>query len=217
MEVKTRIENTPARRFTLAHELGHAVLDREMGGHSNELPVEEQEEYAEAFAAELLLPDSLAQSLRASFVQAPDVRVALDLAKSVRVPPKVLLVRASRENWLEGLDVVWLEIRTAPNKVTGRDSRPRIFYCVRDRDRWYVPTNRSIRGVFGRDDWLLGARRQLAIKAPMEIDRLHGSPVKFIRESVPAAAVAFRMRRPGPAFGPEVLARVELHPEGRDG
>jgi uncharacterized protein DUF955 len=217
VRMKTGRENTPARRFTLAHELGHAILDREMKGRSTELPVEEQEQFANRFAAELLLPDDLARSLRERFVGLEDVFGALELAHSVRVPPKLLLVRASRENWLEGMDVLWLDIRTTPNRYTGRDSRPRILDTVRDRARWFLPPNRSVRGVFGDDDWLARASRQLSTSGRIEISRLYGSPAKFVSKSVPAETLAFRMSRPGHSHGPEVLARVDLSPEDEDG
>lgn len=217
VQMKTSRANTPARRFTLAHELGHAILDRELEGRSTELPVGEQEQFANSFASELLLPDNLARSLRQPFVQVEDVFGALELAKSVRIPPKLLLVRASRENWLEGLDVLWLDIRTLPNRYTKRDPRPRIVDTVRDRTRWFLPSNRSVRGVFGDDEWLARASRQLSTSGRVDISRLRGHPVKFVPKSVPAEARAFRMRPPGGGFGPEVLARVQLSPEDEDG
>lgn len=217
VRLRTGRQNTPARRLTIAHELGHAVLDREMKGRSTELPIEEQERFANWFAAELLLPDDLAEPLRERFVKARGVLGALEIARSVSVPPRVVLVRASRENWLEGLDILWLDIRTMPNRYTGRDSRPRIFDVVRDRNRWYVPPNRSVRGVFGEDQWLARVSRQLSVSGRIEISRLRGTPAKFITTSVPAETLAFRMRRPGPDYGPEVLARVELSSEDEDG
>jgi hypothetical protein len=217
VRMKTGRANTPARRFTLAHELGHAVLDREMKGRSTELPVEQQEQFANRFAAELLLPDDLARSLRERFVRAADVFGALELAHTVRVPPKLILIRASRENWLQGLDVLWLDIRTVPNRYTGRDRRPRIVDVVRDRNRWFIPSNRSIRGVFGDDGWVSRGSRQLSTRGKVDISRLHGSPTKFVSESVPAATVAFRMRRPGQGHGPEVLARLELETGDKNG
>jgi IrrE N-terminal-like domain len=206
---------TSARRFAIAHELGHAVLDREFDGRSTELPVGDQERFATAFAAELLLPQSLARSLRSRFREAPDVLSVLHLAQSVGAPPRVLLVRASRENWLVGLDVVWLDIRTLPNPATGRDMRPRLRDYVRDRTRWWLPPNRSVRGLFGDDGWLVRADREMAMSGSIDISRRRGSPAKWVHEWVPAEVAAFRMRTPGPGHGAEVLARVQLKP--RDG
>ncbi len=77
---------TPAdrRRFTLAHELGHAVMHR--------LPTADQESEADRFASELLMP---ANSIR------PDL-AGLDLPKLVRLKPKwgvsmAALVRKGRD------------------------------------------------------------------------------------------------------------------------
>ncbi len=217
VRVNTGRQNIPAQRFTLAHELGHAILDRELKGHGTELPIEKQEQFANSFAAELLLPDDLARPLRGPFVRIEDVPGVLELARSVQVPPKLLLVRASRENWLEGRNVLWLEIRTLPNQYTGRDPRPRIVDTIRDRTRWFLPSNRSVRGVFGGDEWLARASRHLSTNGRIAVSRLLGSPVKFVSESVPAEARAFRMRPPGSGHGPEVLAWVKLSPEDEDG
>jgi Zn-dependent peptidase ImmA (M78 family)/transcriptional regulator with XRE-family HTH domain len=77
---------TPAdrRRFTLAHELGHAVMHR--------LPTAAQESEADRFASELLMP---ANSIRAELA-------GLDLPKLVRLKPKwgvsmAALVRKGRD------------------------------------------------------------------------------------------------------------------------
>lgn len=78
--------NTPAdrRRFTLAHEFGHAVM--------HELPTEDQESEADRFASELLMPSN---SIRSELA-------GLDLAKLVTLKPRwgvsmAALIRKGRD------------------------------------------------------------------------------------------------------------------------
>jgi hypothetical protein len=213
VHLKTDIDNTPRRRFVLAHEIGHAVLHRQLDGRSMELPISEQEQFANAFAAELLLPSSMAGRLREPFQQLTDVLELLRLAGSVRVPARVLLIRAKRENWLEGVDVLWVDIRTVPNRFTGRERRLRVFDSVCDKSRWFLPSNKSVKGTFGDDTWLVGMGPKARAGGRIKISRRSGSPPKFVNTSVPAETVAFRLRSPKSDFGPEVLARVCLGPE----
>lgn len=214
VHLKTDIDNTPRRRFVLAHEIGHAILHRELDGRSMELPVPDQEQFANAFAAELLLPASVAGGLREPFQELTDVFGLLRLAGSVGIPPRVLLIRAKRENWLEGLDVLWVDIRTIPNKYTGRERRPRVYDSVCDKSRWFLPSNKSVSGTFGDDTWLVGLGPEAGVSGRIRIARRRGSPPKFVDQSMPAEIVAFRLRTPKSEFGPEVLARVSLASEG---
>lgn len=70
------------RRFTLAHELGHAVM--------HPRPVEEQEQEADRFASELLMP---ASDIRGDLVKLTLARLA-DLKAAWRVSMAALLRRA---------------------------------------------------------------------------------------------------------------------------
>lgn len=204
-----------ARRYALAHELGHAVLDRELEGRSNELPVEEQERFADAFAAELLLPRSVARRLRSGFRELGEAVEVVQLAQSIAAPPRVLMLRAKQENWLAGLDVLWLDIRTIANRSTGRDQRPRLYDCICDRGRWFLPKNRSVRGLFGNDRWLATDAREMTVRSRIDVSRPRGRPARLVHEDVSAEVSAFRMRPAGDGFGPEVIAQVHLRPEDR--
>jgi hypothetical protein len=203
-----------ARRFALAHELGHAILDRYPEKQTADLPVNEQERFASAFAAELLLA-GLEESARERFRETQDALDLLDLANSVGVPPRILLLRAARDNWLAGLDVLWLDIQTIPNLETGRDRRPRIFRTVCDRDRWFLPRNRSVHGALGGDAWLSSTRRVISASLNLDISRRCGAPPKFVHKVVPVQVDAFRMRLAPEGPGPEVLAHVRLLVESR--
>ncbi len=201
-----------ARRYALAHELGHAVLDRRFDGRSTELPTDQQERFAKAFAGELLLSGTGGE-LREGFRAAQDAPALLRLARSVGAPPGVVLIRADRENWLADSDVLWLDIRTIANLKSGRDRRPRIYHCVRDRKRWFLPRNRSIRGILGDDSWLASTQATLAVTGELDISRSRGRPSKLVHESVPAELTALRLRSATKGFGPEVLAHVRLRTE----
>lgn len=208
IEVRSGLDKL-ARRFAIAHELGHAVLQRRFSGRGTELPIGEQERFANAFAADLLLL-GLGDDLDQRFRGAANPLDLLELAKSVGAPVRVLLIRAHRENWLARFDVLWLDIRTIANMKTGRNPRPRIYHCVRDRRSWFLPENRSVAGAFGDDIWLWGRDRAFTASRRLDISRSRGTPSKLVHERVPVEIEAFRMRQPSAGFGPEVLAHVSL-------
>lgn len=72
------------RRYTLAHELAHLLL--------HPTSVEDQEDEAEAFSAEFLMPEDVARSLLSNF----DVRRALDLKASHQLSVQFYIMRASQ-------------------------------------------------------------------------------------------------------------------------
>lgn len=199
------------RRFALAHELGHAILNRGQEGGAADLPLDYQESFAESFASELLLA-GVDAATRAEFRSATQPAQLLALARSIGAPPRVVLIGASRNRWLAGTDMIWLDIATRVNEHTRLERRPRVDNAVLDRSRWFLPRNRSIRGLFGDDRWLASGFKQCSTRCPMEISRRSGEPVRYIRTSVDVEVNAFRLRPPDGGTGVEILAVVEIGP-----
>lgn len=199
-----------ARRFALAHEIGHVVLHR--GPNQVELSPAEHERFANAFATELLIPRAFRAEIASDFRRSAHPTELLRLTDALGVSPRTMLRFARAHNWLEGLDHLWLDVRSLPNHYTKRDRRPRIFDAILDRDRWFVPRNRSVAGVLGSDDWLDATGRGVtATAARMDIaERNHGGRVRFVRRSIPADVAAVRLRRATSGIGMEILASVSL-------
>jgi hypothetical protein len=213
IEVRSDLRST-VRRFAIAHELGHAVLDRHSAGRSTDLQVEDQERFANEFATELLIPRVHRTRIARDFRAASHPREVLDLAGSVGVPPRILMRFARERNWLLGIDRVWLDVRLLPNRFTRMDPRLRVFDAVLDRARWYVPGNRSIRGMLGTDAWLTDSTvRTCTTHAHMDISRYtpRAAP-RYVRCSVPARIAALRLGTGAPSRGMQFLATAELQP-----
>ena len=95
IRVSARIINEGARRFSIAHELGHLVLDHEQSlaslcGVSLPGAGADLEAEANAFAAELLMPEALLR--RRCEVSPVDLEIAHGIARDFRVS----LVAAAR-------------------------------------------------------------------------------------------------------------------------
>jgi hypothetical protein len=204
-----------ARRFALAHEIGHVVLYREFERLAERLSLREHEQFANAFAVELLVPRGARTELAARFRSAEQPVELLRLADALGVSPRTLLRFANRDRWMQGLDVIWFDIRCMPNRYTGRDRRLRVFDSVLDRQRWFVPGNRSVVGAFGGDGWLLEMTRRTR-HAELELDisrRSLADGPRYIREPVTASVSALRLRHAVGDRGMEVLAFAKLAPD----
>jgi hypothetical protein len=201
-----------ARRFALAHEIGHVILYREFGGWAPRLSAGEQEVFANAFAVELLVPRAARADLAERFRTAGGPIEFLRLADALGLSPRTLMRFAARHGWMRGLDRVWLDIRCVPNRYTGRDRRLRVFDAVLDRERWFLPANRSVDGALGGDAWLLElTRRTRSAKVEVAISRrrLVSGP-RYTREHVPASVHALRLHHGGTGRGMEILALAVL-------
>jgi IrrE N-terminal-like domain len=206
--VRADVEGT-ARRFAIAHEIGHAVLHRRCEART--LSARLQEEFAHAFAHELLIPRVHRQEIRSQFRAASNPAALLALAGSLGVSARTLLLRADAENWLTGIDRAWLDVRFTVNRHTGRDRRARVHRVVVDRHRWLIPSNRSIAGLLGDDGWLSQSGRHLGIEGRMDVSRwVHGERPRFVHHGVPVRVDAFRMSRPSARPGMEILACTAL-------
>jgi hypothetical protein len=206
---------TTNRRFFLAHELGHAIFRREVEEHEA-WAIAEEESYATAFASELLLGGVAGEATKRGMREAADPAGFLGLAKRIGVPPGVLLGRAVDERWSVDQDVIWFDIRTIAHQVTKRDRRLRIYRHLRDRGSWYMPRNRSVRGLFGSDEWLHTSIKMTAFRGAIDLSRPVGRPTRLVHEAVPVEVQAIRLRpaaKSGVGVGLEVLARATLRPE----
>ena len=200
------------RRFAIAHEIGHVVLYRRLGARANELPTTQQERFANSFAAELLVPRAHRTQIMEDFRAAADPVALLRIASSLAVSPRTLLRFAATHDWLRALDRVWLDVRSLPNRHTNRDQRLRVFDAVLDRERWFVPGNRSVAGILGSDEWLAHAGgRTRRFQAHMDISRRTTEPPsRFVHHSVPVQLSALRLRQTSASHGMQFLACADL-------
>lgn len=200
------------RRFAIAHEVGHIYFHRHLHHAAGWLTLEGQERFANAFAAEILIPRAHRQRVFEQFRAADDPVAMLRLAGSLGVSPRALMRFAAANGWLSGMDRVWLDVRALPNRYTNRDRRLRIYDAVLDRQRWFLPTNRSLRGVLGVDRWLVRASYVPArTRATVEIARRIPAPARrFESCSVPAEVAGVRLRRSQAVHGMEFLATANL-------
>jgi Zn-dependent peptidase ImmA (M78 family) len=91
------------QRFTVAHELGHAVLDRNDGMHidrafrlrnaTSSLAIDPEEVAANAFAAELLMPEEEVRAAVGEGLDITDDRVVRDLARQFGVSQQAFIYR----------------------------------------------------------------------------------------------------------------------------
>lgn len=207
VEVRAGLRDA-TRRFALAHELGHVVLHREHTALARSFGEHDAEHFANAFAAELLVPPPLRCKLRSRFRSATDPVELLRLGDFAGVPPRTLLRFARSEQWLRGTDVVWLDVRRLLNRFTGRDRCLRIYDAVFDRSSWFLPTNRSIAGVFGSDRRLSELRSGvIEMEARIELNRRSNGPgPRFRRTSHIVLLKALRLHRARDGHGLEIVA-----------
>jgi hypothetical protein len=202
-------------RFAIAHELGHAVFHRELSRHAD-TAIPEQEDFANSFASELLLVGVTGEKTKSALLAAGDPSALLALARTIGVPPVVLMKRAVADRWPVGPDVIWFDIRTVVNQHTNRERRLRVYRHLRDRSRWYLPRNRSVQGLFGSDEWLHSGLATTYFSGTIDLSRPTGRPTRLVHESIPVEVEALRLRPPaenGPGHGLEVLAHATLCPE----
>lgn len=198
-----------ARRFAVAHELAHILLYRREVHPSAPLAIVQEELFANTFAAELLVPLHRRGEARETFRRAGAPGELAALAGALGASLRILLRLADRDQWMDSLDRAWLDVRVRPNRFTGHDTRPRIFDLVLDRSRWFLPTNRSVRGVLGSDQWLSTGGRRARMDGRMDISRwVGGEPPRSVHEHVPVSVESLRLQRPGAHAGVEILARV---------
>jgi len=200
------------RRFALAHELGHVIMHRYHQPLAGALSVAGHERFANVFAAELLVSRSHREELIGRFRGTLDPVGLLQLADSLGISPQTLLRFARRENWLEGLDHGWVDIRVLANRYTGADCRPRVYDATFDRSRWFLPRNRSVTGAFGTDSWLANADLEVTeSEQTVKISRCREHVVpRFVQALVRARLLAVRLYRTSAPYGMEYLASAEL-------
>ncbi len=197
-----------AQRFAIAHEIGHILLHRHHPELAARLPLESEELFAHTFAAELLVPRRARHELANRVRRMEQPSELLRLADALGVSPSVVLRFAREEAWLAETDRVWLDIRHIPNRYTHRERRLRIHDAVFDRRRWYVPTNRSVAGVFGSDIWLAAlGRKARTMTCSMAISRRNSvARPRYVSCQTPVTVTAVGLQRLGPDRGMELLA-----------
>lgn len=91
--INDKINNRPRRRFTMAHELGHGILDHDIGrvhyrNNENDSQTDMQELQANIFARDLLMP--------ATVLAALDIHTPEEIMKLCDVSRRSAEIRAER-------------------------------------------------------------------------------------------------------------------------
>jgi Zn-dependent peptidase ImmA (M78 family) len=110
-------EHAPAerQRFTIAHEIGHAVM------HDDDGVDGDQERQADAFAGELLLP---AACLREEWPAVPDVENLLPLKRRWGISLSALIRRANETGLLTDRDYRGWNIQLSSTGMNRREPDP---------------------------------------------------------------------------------------------
>jgi IrrE N-terminal-like domain len=216
-----RIEPTlreTTRRFAIAHEIGHALLQRRSEAWARELLPSWQEAFANVFASELLISPVFREETEKLFREVSQPAALLRLADSIGLSGTALLRFATtRRNWLHGLDRLWVDVRYMPNRHTNRQPRMRVFRAYIDSERWYVAANQSVVRLFGTDDWLVrggNPLRQLTVTMTLQRRGPHEG-ARYVRTSVTADVSALRMKRSRAARATEALVAADFVPADR--
>ena len=145
----------PAFRFVVAHEIGHAVLLRKHPLLADRWELTQREVFANTFACQLLVPPQSRSEFAQRFRDMGHARNLLGLASDFGLSPYSMLAFADTERvCFSGSESIWLRVKNRPNRFTGVDARLRVATAHYDRERYYVPTNQSVRSLCGEDDWL---------------------------------------------------------------
>jgi hypothetical protein len=202
------------RRFAIAHEIGHVVLRQQFAEVAARLPLAWQEVFANRFAAEVLVSFAFRDEIRKEFWGADQPTALVKLAHSLGVSPRTLLRFAiSERGWFDDLDRVWLDIRHLPNRYTSRDPRLRVHSVFLDRGRWFLPPNRSVKGLLGNDQWLTHARAKAFVEQgwiTISKRRLEPGRPRFVEKSLPARLSALKLRPGRGSVGAELLVSADL-------
>jgi Zn-dependent peptidase ImmA (M78 family) len=146
-------------RFVVAHEIGHAVLLQARPNAAEEWAVWRREQFANVFATEILTPPMVRLKYTELFRALPSAIDLVHMASHLGLSPHAFLTVASKERaWLEGLEKIWLRVKYSINTVTRREPRFRVASAHYDREKFFVPINRSIRTFAGDDQWLTALR-----------------------------------------------------------
>jgi len=142
-------------RFAVAHEIGHWYLLKAEPVLARTWERSKREQYANAFARQLLIPLDRRKKIFETFCGSSDVDRLLAVSQMLGIHPKTFLAFAQDEpHWMDGSKNIWLQVKNSSNKFTELEPRPRVIAAFYDRGRFFLPTNQSICSVFGTDRFL---------------------------------------------------------------
>jgi len=210
-----------AVRFALAHEIGHVVLLKNHPQKAQQWDVPAREEFANAFAAELLTPSQLRGQLTASFRDLSDPIAFLRLASRLGLSPAALFAIAGRESgWVRGINRIWLRVKYANNAFTGSEPKLRIITAIYDRTRFFIPTNQSLTRFTGDEKWLVSSPYGSVVRytgaVSLSLKRTQECEPKFLRRKVPADLSAVRLRPSARDPGAYLVILAQLNSPSAD-
>lgn len=144
-------------QFATAHEIGHAILLRDFPAHASSCSTRKREEFATAFALELLVPEKYRDECTRNFQAISSAREIFDLCGKLRVGPRVVLRMAKYyPGWTKASNRLWLLASYRVNSRSRQDPKIRIDHGIYDRDRYFVPTNKGLDSIGVEPKWLSG-------------------------------------------------------------
>ncbi len=145
---------TEKRRIAMAHEIGHFAFERLESRPKWEPKAIEH--FADIFAEEILVPATYASCSIRKYLQQADPTELIRASRRIYGVSVFMLLNVvkRRPAIMEQCNSVWLLARYQANRVTGLDPRLRIIQAVFDRNRVYVPTNKSVAALLGDLSWL---------------------------------------------------------------
>jgi hypothetical protein len=142
------------RRFAIAHEIGHALLLSAHPGLATSLTTRDRELFADTFAAALVLPPSAKPMLSLRYRSIDTPIELLRFVGELGLTPAAFFRIATRDPlWTAGSALIWVRVKNAVNRHTGRDQKLRIVAAIYDTERFFVPLNIGLRRLFD-DEWL---------------------------------------------------------------
>lgn len=207
--------NPSVSRFAVAHEIGHVILLSKHPTEARQWDTATREEFANAFATELLAPSNLREQLKPAFREVNDPLALVRLASRVGLSPHALLSIANKESsWLQGLNRIWLRVKHSNNAVTRAEPKLRIVSATFDRSHFYVPTNQSLARFAGDDQWLAslpyGTTVRHSSKITLSTKRQPGVTPKFQLQEMLATLSAVRLRPSATETGAYFIILAEL-------
>jgi hypothetical protein len=201
-----------ARRFLLAHELGHAMMFRDCRSATWSTEINVREIYANEFAREVLIPPDIRPRLRADFRSFTEPQEVIDLARYMGVPIGQLLAFAAYHppGWLGGSDQIWIDVRHMRNTATKRMPRLRVNASWLDVRRWFIPRNRSVENVVVGVSWHgVGPAGSSSCVGAIRLKRIVDEP-PFFRPETRSARLSVKRIHPVPGEEARFLVGARL-------
>src|SRR4051812_34754090 len=138
------------------------------------------------------------------------------LASSLGVSIGTVFQMAAQEEATAAPGTIWLQVREGANRFTKQDVKLRIIAAHYDRARWFVPTNKSVSGLFGDSSWMsrisMGAERK-SDNVVFSVHKIimHNAVRKYQLEKLTGTVYAMVIRPFAGSTAPQYVLSVVIH------